>query len=37
MATRRGARVLMNTLVNNVIPQEGGGWRIECDGNAPAG
>jgi len=34
-ATQRGARVLMNSRVTDVVPLPGGRWRVERDGDPP--
>lgn len=33
LAARRGARIVMNTVVTDVIAVAGGGWRVERDGD----
>ncbi len=33
LAARRGARIVMNTIVTDVVAVEGGGWRVERDGD----
>lgn len=35
LAARRGARVVMNTRVTNVIPLDSGRWSVERDGDVP--
>jgi len=34
-ATQRGARILMNSRVTDVVPLPGGRWRVERDGDLP--
>jgi len=35
LAARRGASIVMNTVVNNVVPSEDGRWRVEREAGAP--
>ena len=34
-ARQRGARVVMNTVVTDIVPLDGGGWSVRRDGDAP--
>ncbi|MEO9251195.1 MAG: aminoacetone oxidase family FAD-binding enzyme, partial [Gemmatimonadaceae bacterium] len=33
LAARRGARIMMNTVVTDVVAVDGGGWRVEREGD----